>query len=132
MPIKFKLMVDGDREMELFANNRDEVLDELLEHLGHKLVEEITPTTVNGVEYTKREHIQFIEDMEGEQDVYLYRGRGMWRGPAVNVDNVSEVQRLTSVPLQWDSMGLGMVVYPVEGDYSLRNAHEEYDEDDGE
>jgi hypothetical protein len=43
-----------------------------------------------------------------------YRGRYFWRGPAAFVDNLQQALRATSVRCQWDHMGLGFVVYPVQ------------------
>ena len=46
---------------------------------------------------------------------YHYEGRYYYEGPAVNVDDDDEKQeviRATSMPLQWDNLGLGWVVYP--------------------
>lgn len=55
-------------------------------------------------------------------DIYLvepYAGRFYWEGPAVRADNERELQeiiRATTVPVQWDSLGLGYIVYPVQSD----------------
>jgi hypothetical protein len=57
----------------------------------------------------------FVADMErAGLKVRHYEGRFQWQGPAVVVpkDRVGEVLRATSVELQTDNMGLGMVVYP--------------------
>ena len=48
-------------------------------------------------------------------EVEHYRGRFYWEGPAVRCENVDyqTVCRATSMPLQSDSMGLGIIMYPV-------------------
>jgi hypothetical protein len=49
------------------------------------------------------------------REPYHYQGRNHFRGPAANVSSYDEIQdivRKTSMPLQWDNMGLGWVVYP--------------------
>jgi hypothetical protein len=58
---------------------------------------------------------QFENDMyEAGFRPYHYHGRAMWHGPAVNADDVQDVIRATSVRVTWDSMGHGVVVYPVQ------------------
>jgi hypothetical protein len=62
------------------------------------------------------EHRQFVEDMENAGlTVYEYAGRFWWNGPAVTVDSLDVAMSETKVRTQWDSMGLGYVVYPVVG-----------------
>lgn len=41
-----------------------------------------------------------------------YRGRYFWEGPAVSTDSLQEVLSATKVKCQWDSLGLGYIVYP--------------------
>lgn len=78
---------------------------------------------VNSVTYTKPEHVQFIEDMGDE--VQLYHGRNFWHGPAVRTDDVMDIMGLnTDVPCQTDQMGFGMIVYPRVSDPSLADAVE--------
>lgn len=59
---------------------------------------------------------KFVEECENAGfEVEHYRGRFYWTGPAVRCEN-SDYQtlvRATSMELQHDSMGLGMIVYPV-------------------
>lgn len=43
-----------------------------------------------------------------------YNGRCWWRGPAVSADSVSDVMSETRVKCQFDSLGLGVIVYPRE------------------
>jgi hypothetical protein len=67
--------------------------------------------------YTKRDAIQFVEDMENAGlEVEHYHGRFYWRGPAVRVDNLQDAMSETKVRVQYDSMGMGYIVYPVIGD----------------
>lgn len=58
----------------------------------------------------------FVAEVESKGfEVEHYRGRFFWEGPAVRCD-ISDYPRLvraTSMTLQHDSMGLGMIVYPV-------------------
>jgi arginine/ornithine N-succinyltransferase beta subunit len=61
-------------------------------------------------------HQQFAADMEETgYEVRDYQGRFYYSGPAVEVDRdeLQDVIRATSVPLQWDNMGkTNLVVYP--------------------
>ena len=43
---------------------------------------------------------------------YHYNGRWFWEGPAINVDELQDGYRATSVKCQQDNMGLGWVIYP--------------------
>ncbi len=58
----------------------------------------------------------FTRDLLGEGfKVEDYDGRYFYHGPAVRVDDMDGVQaviRATSVPVQWDNMGKGWIVYP--------------------
>lgn len=59
---------------------------------------------------------QFREDMEDAGfDVEDYGGRNYYEGPAVRIEqgDLQNVIRSTSVKLQWDQLGLGLIVYPV-------------------
>jgi hypothetical protein len=63
--------------------------------------------------YTEPSCVQFVKDMEAADiEVEHYRGRYYWEGPAVRVGHPHFVQRATKVPVQWDRMGLGIIVYP--------------------
>lgn len=64
--------------------------------------------------YTNPKHKEFVRDMEkAGLEVKHYRGRFYYDGPSVMVENVDDVIRLTSVKVQWDSMGRDhIVVYP--------------------
>lgn len=60
---------------------------------------------------------QFKNDMiEAGYEVRTYQGRGFWKGYAVSVEryDFQDVARATRVRLQQDSLGLGIIVYPVE------------------
>jgi hypothetical protein len=62
--------------------------------------------------------MQFVQDMEDAGfEVSDYHGRFYWHGPAVSCDRDEhqEVIRATSVRLQHDQLGLGVIVYPVNG-----------------
>ena len=55
----------------------------------------------------------FAQDMEESGfRVYQYHGRFFYKGPAVKVTDLQEGIRGTGIKVQWDSMGLGYVVYP--------------------
>lgn len=67
--------------------------------------------------YTNKDVLKFINDMEeAGLEVYHYRGRFFWEGPAVNVHNIQDALSNTKVKCQWDNMGLDMVVYPKASD----------------
>lgn len=56
---------------------------------------------------------QFVADMEDAGfEVEHYRGRNFWTGPAVRGE-MQDVARATKVRIQTDSMGLGVICYPV-------------------
>lgn len=55
----------------------------------------------------------FVADMErAGLEVRDYGGRGGYRGPGVDCDDISEVMSQTKVECRWDNMGLGYIVYP--------------------
>jgi len=63
--------------------------------------------------YMQASYQRFTVDMEAAGlHPYHYRGRFYFEGPAVNVDDLQDAIRATSVSVQWDHMGLGFVVYP--------------------
>jgi arabinogalactan endo-1,4-beta-galactosidase len=70
--------------------------------------------------YTKRETVQFVDDMfEQGYEVQHYHGRFYWEGPAVSVRDtyeLADVVASTAVKVQWDNMGLGYIVYPLMSD----------------
>lgn len=43
---------------------------------------------------------------------YHYHGQFYYKGPAVDVSDIQDAIRATSVKVQWDNMGLDYVVYP--------------------
>jgi hypothetical protein len=61
---------------------------------------------------------RFMRDMRrAGLRLRAYNGRSFYRGPAVSIESDSELQdiiRATRVKLQWDSLGRGSIVYPVE------------------
>ena len=58
-------------------------------------------------------HKQFVVDMyRANLDIKNYEGRWFYKGPAVEVDSISEAMSKTSVPCNYDSMGTGFIVYP--------------------
>jgi hypothetical protein len=72
-------------------------------------------STANENDYNSEIAKQFIRETRSAGfDPEHYHGRFFWQGPAVRADHVSEVMSVTSVPCQSDSMGLGVIVYPVQ------------------
>lgn len=68
---------------------------------------------VSADRYNNAMYVQFVEDMEDAGlTPWHYRGRYYYEGPAVDVDDLQDALSETKVPCQWDSMGLGYVVYP--------------------
>ena len=60
---------------------------------------------------------KFTADLEEAGfEVRPYNGRFFYRGPAVRIeqDELQDVIRATTVKLQWDDMGKGLIVYPIE------------------
>lgn len=86
--------------------------------------------TTDARNYTQQDCVQFVEDMEDlGYDVEHYRGRAYWEGPSVTVDDPAAMMRVlaaTEVVCQFDSMGLGYVVYPVVSDEGEDPALTEY------
>ena len=77
--------------------------------------------SIRGVNYTNPDHMQFIKDvlLRGS-NVEMYHGRNLWYGPAVRCASISHVAALgTLVPVQYESMGKGLIVYPIESDLNL-------------
>lgn len=74
-------------------------------------------------EYTEgSDAAKFVEDMRlAMLPVEHYHGRFWWEGPAVRVDDLQTAMMETRVPVQWDSMGMGYIVYPVNGDKGVTN-----------
>jgi hypothetical protein len=65
--------------------------------------------------YTNLFAVQFVAEVGVEFEVEHYHGYGMREGPAVRVDNDRElvdVIRLTTMPVKWDTLGMGYIVYP--------------------
>jgi hypothetical protein len=62
--------------------------------------------------YTNPDCVQFVEDMEAAGlEVHHYHGRFYYEGPSVHVDDLQEALSNTRVPCQYESLGLGWVVY---------------------
>jgi hypothetical protein len=73
------------------------------------------PLVPENHDWKNKRYAQFAEELEeAGYDVYRYRGRFYYDGPAVNCgyDEFQDICRATTVRVQTDSMGLGMVVYP--------------------
>mgnify|MGYP005858949979 CR=1 FL=1 len=72
------------------------------------------------MQFTNSDHLQFVQDMQAVNlEPFFYRGRWYWRGPAVEVDNLQDALGNTTVRCQWETLGLGFVVYPVATDSNL-------------
>ncbi|MDP3702900.1 MAG: hypothetical protein Q8R78_00705 [Candidatus Omnitrophota bacterium] len=57
----------------------------------------------------------FREEMEAAgYEVQEYRGRNYYNGPAVTIsrDQLQDIIRATTVRLQSDALGKGLIVYP--------------------
>ena len=64
-------------------------------------------------EYANKNYMQFIKDMQAaDLIVWHYRGRFYYEGPAVSVNDIQDALSHTKVKCQYDSLGLGFVVYP--------------------
>ena len=64
-------------------------------------------------EWDRFSHAKFAQEAnDAGLDVYRYRGRFGYDGPAVNADNADEVTRHVTGRMNVDIMGLGVVVYP--------------------
>ena len=66
--------------------------------------------------YENEDCRRFVADMEKAGiTAHHYTGRYFWAGPAVIIDgkNRDKIARLTSVTLQQDDFGTGLVIYPV-------------------
>lgn len=76
----------------------------------------------DGHVYTTPDAIRFVNDMQNlGLDVKHYKGRFFWEGPSVQTSrkhdvDLQDIIKATRVKLQWDSMGLDQVVYPVKKD----------------
>lgn len=66
------------------------------------------------LKYDEPDCNRFVEECEAAGlEVEHYRGRFFWEGPAVRADCVADVMSITGVRCQHDSMGLGVIVYPI-------------------
>ena len=79
---------------------------------------------------------QFVEDMENAGfKVERYAGYAWRFGPGVRAQGDYELQqiiRATEVPVGWDTLGTGYIVYPSQDDKAWYDAHPEYDDEDEE
>lgn len=76
---------------------------------------------------------QFIEDMQqAGLEVRPYSGRYFWEGPAVRVDDIADAMSETTVKCQFDSMGLGYIVYPKVSDPDWFAIHAEDDDEEND
>lgn len=63
--------------------------------------------------YTQQSYKRFIAECYDAGFVLRhYNGRFYFKGPAVVTDDIAKVIRTTTVPVQWDNMGLKWIVYP--------------------
>jgi hypothetical protein len=61
------------------------------------------------------DHDRFRKDMKKAGfEVQEYQGRSFWEGPAVAIDkqDYQEVIKATTITLQHDQLGFGLIVYP--------------------
>jgi len=73
------------------------------------------------MKYSKKDCIEFVQDMErAGMKVDHYRGRFMWEGPAVRVEDIQDVLSNTKIKCQWDQMGMGYIVYPKHSDKGVK------------
>ena len=74
--------------------------------------------------YTDPDCLAFVEWAEDSGlEVQHYEGRFFWKGPAVRLDYVGEAVGIP-VPFQHDSLGLGVIVYPVSSDGGTEGEYE--------
>ena len=70
---------------------------------------------VNADCYDSKTAKQFCNAMKrAGLKVRHYHGRFFWQGPAVGVSHISEAMSKTRVECQYDQLGLGFIVYPIE------------------
>jgi len=60
------------------------------------------------------DHIRFVKDcLAAGFTPFAYEGRLFYIGPAVVSESLTDTTRLnTTVPISWDDMGKGFVVFP--------------------
>lgn len=69
------------------------------------------------LKYDNKDCNKFVKDMIKaglEDDLRHYNGRWFWTGPAVSCSRygLQDILSSTKVKCQWDSLGLGYIVYP--------------------
>jgi len=66
--------------------------------------------------YLSKEHTQFLVDMrKADRKVFHYEGLSFWKGPAVSIKNLTELQDVcfeTRVRLKYEVSTTGYVVHP--------------------
>ena len=66
--------------------------------------------------YLTKEHCQFLTDMRrSDRKVFHFEGVSFWKGPAVNIRNLTELRDLcyeTRVRLKYERSTQGYVVHP--------------------
>lgn len=66
-------------------------------------------------EKKKEDVCRFMRDMKrAEIKLSYYEGRNFWCGPAVKVDDIQAALSSTKIQCQWDRMGHGYIVYPIQ------------------
>lgn len=85
----------------------------------------------DGHVYTEPDAVRFVNDMQRKgYDVHHYKGRFYWEGPSVQTSrkhgvDLDDIIKATRVKLQWDNMGLDLVVYPVKKDAGKKGSRHE-------
>jgi hypothetical protein len=66
--------------------------------------------------YLTREHCQFLTDMrKADRKVFHFEGVSFWKGPAVSISNLTELQDLcyeTRIRLKYEATTKGYTVHP--------------------
>lgn len=71
------------------------------------------PTPANWSKHPNPNYRTFAEEVrKAGLRVFEYRGRFWYHGPAVEVSDIQEAIRATTVQVRWDNLGLNFVVYP--------------------
>ena len=101
----------------------------------HRRIRNMKVVTWRGVSYSQHDHKRFLLDMQKAgllRRTDLYNGRFWYKGPAARCSSLQRVLSATKVPCSWDSMGMGVVVHPCEGDPSLKKKDDHESFSDGE
>lgn len=66
--------------------------------------------------YLTKEHTQFLADMrKADRKIFHHEGLSFWRGPAVSIKNLTEMQDIcseTRVRVKYELSDKGYVVHP--------------------